>query len=149
MDIGRQRVVVRKATVTRKQLEQVLRLAPNVALQATLKRKNNTNDDHSSKKGTGPLIGEQQQKASSPPLPPHHKARKGLMVGKGPVTSGPVQRLVTHKDYAFEMVTSIIKKTDLDPCGEHSSKDLGDFGLYDLSRVCPCHLYYTSKKFYS
>lgn len=48
------------------------------------------------------------------------------MSEKGPVASGPVQRLVT----------SIIKETDLDPCGEHSSEDLGASGLYDLSKVC-------------
>ncbi|KAK9988192.1 hypothetical protein SO802_028431 [Lithocarpus litseifolius] len=93
----------------------------------------------------GPLIGEQQQKALSPLPPPCHEAEKGLMTGKGPIAPSPVQRLVTHKDYAAEMVTSIIKETDLNPCGEHSSKDLGAFGLYNLSRLCPCHLHYTSK----
>ena len=67
------------------------------------------------------------------------------MTGKGPIVPGPVQRLVTHKDYTIEMVTSIIKEMDLDPCDEHSSEDLGVSGLYDLSRVCPHHLRYTSK----
>ena len=43
------------------------------------------------------------------------------------------------------MVTSIIKEMHLDPCGEHSSKDLGASDLYDLLRVCPRHLHYTSK----
>nr|POE81231.1 hypothetical protein CFP56_47455 [Quercus suber] len=32
------------------------------------------------------------------------------------------------------MVNSIIKETDLNPYGEHSLKDLGVSGLYDLSR---------------
>jgi len=58
------------------------------------------------------------------------------MMGKGPVTLNPIQRLVTHKDYAIEMVNLIIKKTDLDPYGEHTLEDLGASGLYDLSRVC-------------
>nr|POE62467.1 hypothetical protein CFP56_26398 [Quercus suber] len=57
------------------------------------------------------------------------------MTRKGPVTLDPIQRLVTHKDYAIKMVTSIIKETDLDPCGEHSSEDLRYSGLYDLSRA--------------
>ena len=83
----------------------------------TLKRKNIAKDNCPSKKGTCQLIGEQHSK------------------------------LVTLKDYAIEMVSSIIKEMDLDPCGEHSLEDLGAFGLYDLSRVCPCHLHYTSKKF--
>lgn len=57
------------------------------------------------------------------------------MTGKGPVVSDPVQRLITDKEYVVEMVNSIIKKTNLDPCGEHTTKDLGDSGLYDLSKV--------------
>ena len=48
---------------------------------------------------------------------------------------GPIQRLVTYKDYAIEMVNLIIKETDLNPCGEHATEDLGASGLYDLSRV--------------
>ena len=67
------------------------------------------------------------------------------MTGKEPITPSPIQRLVTHKDYVVEMVTSIIKETDLDLRGEHSSGDLGASGLYDLSRLCPRHLHYTSK----
>ena len=57
--------------------------------------------------------------------------------------------LVTHKDYIVEMVTLIIKEMDLDPCGEHSSEDLGASSLYDLTRVCPFYSHYTSKIFYS
>lgn len=57
------------------------------------------------------------------------------MTGKGPVVSDLVQRLITHREYVVEMVNSIIKKTNLDPCGEHTTKDLGDSGLYDLLRV--------------
>nr|POE95946.1 hypothetical protein CFP56_47041 [Quercus suber] len=105
-----------------------------MALKVTLKRKNNIKDDHLSKKGTVQLIREQQQKASSPLLPPLYGAEKGLMIGKGPVALSPVQRLVTYKDYVIEMVSLIIKETDLDPCGEHSLEDLGASGLYNLSR---------------
>ena len=61
------------------------------------------------------------------------------MMGKGPIVPGPVQRLVTHKNYAVKMVNLIVKETDLDPYGEHTSEDLGAFGLYYLSRVCIRH----------
>ena len=71
-----------------------------------------------------------------------HKVGKGLMTSKGPVNASLVQRLVTHKDYAVEMVNSIIKVTDMDPCGEHASKDLGASGPYDLSRVRTHHFYF-------
>jgi len=78
--------------------------------------------------------------ALSPPPPPRHGVGKGLMTRKGPIAPSPVQRLVTHKDYAIEMVTSIIKEMDLDPSGEHSSEDFRASGLYNLSWVCPRHL---------
>ena len=41
-----------------------------------------------------------------------------------------------HKGYAVEMVESIIKEMDLDPCAKQETKDLGLSGLFDLSRVC-------------
>lgn len=58
------------------------------------------------------------------------------MMGKSLVVFGPIQRLVTHKDYAVEMINSIIKGANLDACGEHTLKDLGAFSFYDLLRVC-------------
>jgi len=57
------------------------------------------------------------------------------MTGKGPVALGAVRRILTHKDYAVEMVNSIIKETNLDPCADQTTEDLGAFGLFDLSRV--------------
>ena len=33
------------------------------------------------------------------------------------------------------MVDSIIKETDLDPCIKQTLEELGEFGLFDLSRV--------------
>ena len=59
------------------------------------------------------------------------------MMGKGPVAPGPVQKHVTHKDYAVEMVTSIIKEMNLNPCGEHISEDLGASGLYNCQGYVP------------
>ena len=57
------------------------------------------------------------------------------MMGKGPINASPIERLVIHKDYAVEMVNSIIKETNLNPCGEHAYEDLEASGLYDLSKV--------------
>ena len=89
MDIGRQRVLVRKAAAAHKQQEQASGSTPNMGPKAILKRKLNTKDDYLAKKGTGPLIGEQQQKAPLPP-PPRHGSRKGLMTGRGPVAPNPI-----------------------------------------------------------
>ena len=57
-------------------------------------------------------------------------------MGKGPVAQGAVCRLLTHKDHAIEMVDSVIKKTDLDPCANQTTEDLMASGLFDLFRVC-------------
>ena len=57
-------------------------------------------------------------------------------MGKGPVTQGAVCRLLTHKDHAIEMVDSVIKETDLDPCANQTTEDLKASSLFDLLRVC-------------
>ena len=41
------------------------------------------------------------------------------------------------------MINSIIKKTNLDECSEHATKDLGDSSLFDLSRVCIRQSYFS------
>ena len=43
-------------------------------------------------------------------------ANKGLITTPSPVTQDSVRRLLTHKDYAVEMLESIIKNKDTDPC---------------------------------
>ena len=53
----------------------------------------------------------------------------------GPITQG-TRHILTHKGYAVEMVESIIKETNLDPCAKQETEDLGASGLFDLSRVC-------------
>ena len=124
--------MTRKSVVAHKQQGKGAGSTPEVVPKVALKGKNDVKDDHLPKKGTNPSVGGQQQK-SLPPV--HHEVGKGLMIGKGPIINGPIQRLVTHKDYAIEMVNSIIKETNLDPSGEQATKDLESSGLYDLSRV--------------
>nr|POE68897.1 hypothetical protein CFP56_63154 [Quercus suber] len=67
------------------------------------------------------------------------------MIEKGPVAPGPIQRLVTHKDYVVKMVSSIIKETNLDPCGEHSSEDWGFWPLQPLKGMSPSFTLYFKK----
>ena len=40
-----------------------------------------------------------------------------------------------HKEHAVEMIESIIKETDLDPCTVKTTEDLEVLGLFNLSRV--------------
>lgn len=106
-----------------------------VVAKAMLKRKNNGKDDRPNKKGTGPPFDDKQPKHPWPPKPSHGFG-KGLMMGKGPVILGAVRKLLTHKDYIVEMVDSIVKETNLDPCADQTTEDLGVYGFYDLSKVC-------------
>nr|POE53886.1 hypothetical protein CFP56_27572 [Quercus suber] len=100
------------------------------------KRRGVDKDDRLTMKATGQSVRtnreDQPQKSPSPPC---HGTDKGLMSAHGLVVSSSIQRLVSHKDYAVEMVNSIIKDTDLDECGEHANEDLGVSGLFDLARA--------------
>nr|POE46205.1 hypothetical protein CFP56_60594 [Quercus suber] len=108
--------------------------ASKVVAKGTLKHKNDGKEDPVSKKGIGTPVGEKQLKQPLPPKP-SHGVGKGLMMGKGPVAQGSVHRLLTHKEHAVEIVDSIIKEIDLDPCADQATEDLGASGLFDLSRV--------------
>ena len=88
------------------------------------------------KKVTGQsAVTNQVDSSQKAPSPSCHGVGKGLMTAQGLITSGSIQRLVSHKEYAVEMVHSIIKDTNMDECGKHGIEDLGDFGLFDLVRV--------------
>ena len=97
-------------------------------------RKGDRKDDCLSKK-VSVTSGEKPPKKPSPPKP-KHGAGKGLMTMSSLVTQDPKRHLLTHKDYALEMMESIIKDKDVDPCAEQGTDDLGASGLFDLARVC-------------
>ena len=42
---------------------------------------------------------------------------------------------LTHKDYAIEEVESFIKPSDIEPCAQLRTEDLGASALFDLTRV--------------
>ena len=97
------------------------------------KRKANGKDDRPPKKASV-TPGDKLPKKSSPPKS-SHRAGKGLMMTSGPVGQGPDYRLLTHKDYAVEVMESIIKDKDVDPYAEQATEELGASGLFDLARV--------------
>ena len=99
-----------------KEKEVVSLLAPNAISKGSAKRKGDGKDDHPSKK-VSVTPGEKLPKKPSPPKPKHGTG-KGLMTTSGPVAQDPDRRLLTYKDYALEMVKSIIRDKDVDPCAE-------------------------------
>ena len=104
---------------------------PKVVDKVATKRKNDGKDDHPSKKVSITPIEKISKKLS----PPKHEAGKGLMMMPSPITQDSKRRLLTHKDYAVEMLESIIKEKDTDPCASQVIGELGDSGLFDLARV--------------
>lgn len=111
--------MVRVAAASRKQKEQggSSASASKIVAKGTLKRKSDVKDVRLSKKGIGPTISDKQLK--HPSLPKiGHGVGKGLMTGKALIVQGAIHRLLTHKDHAIEMVGSIIKEMDLDPCAD-------------------------------
>ena len=57
------------------------------------------------------------------------------MTMSSPVTQDPKRHLLIYKDYALEMIESIIKDKDVDPCAEQATIELGALGLFYLTRV--------------
>ena len=112
--------------------------APKVVDKEASKRKNDRKEDHQSKKAF--VIP--AEKIPKKPSPLKHGGGKGLMTTPGPVTQDSEHRLLIHKDYAVEMLESIIKEKDADPCASQAIGELGDSGLFDLARVGIFHSFF-------
>ena len=56
------------------------------------------------------------------------------MTSTSPIVEGP-RRLLTHKDYAVKEVGSFAKPTNVKPCAELGTEELGASTLFDLTRV--------------
>ena len=61
------------------------------------------------------------------------------MTTSSPITQGSECRLFTHKDYAIEMMGSIIRDKDVDPCAKLGIDKLGASSLFDLAWLCFFH----------
>ena len=110
MEAARQWV---RAVATRKKEEEKTKegessLAPKAIRKGAAKRKADGKDEHSSKKVFVTL----GKKLPKKPSPKKHEASKGLMTTPSPVTQNFQRHLLTYKDYAVEMLESIIKDKD-------------------------------------
>ena len=103
------------------------------AVAKVTKRKPDGNDSRPAKKAAV-TPRDEPLKEKSPPKS-SHGVGKGVMTFTGPVSEGPC-RLLTHKDYAVREVESLIKPTDIEPCDQVGTEDLGASVLFDLTRVC-------------
>ena len=140
MEAARQRAQVRADTARRKEEEQKAKgkegaslSAPKAIGKGPPKRKVGGKDSRPPKK-VSLTPGVKLPKKLSPPKP-SHEADKGLMTMSGPITQGLDCRLLTHKYYAVEVIETIIKDKDVDPCAEQMTEELGASGLFYLARV--------------
>ena len=124
-----QRAQVRASVVSKKKKEKdgASLSTPKDITKVTSKRKNEGKDDRPFKRRLAVPEGGKPKKSS--PLKPSHGVGKGLMTSTGPVTQGFIRRLLTHKEHAIEMMEFIIKDTDMDPCAEQTTEELGVLGL--------------------
>ena len=102
------------------------------AVAKVAKRKPNGIDSRPSKKAT--VSPEDEPLKEKSPPKPSHGAGKGVMTSTGLVSEGPC-RLLTHKEYAVGEVESLMKPTDVEPCDQVGTEDLGASALFDLTRV--------------
>ncbi|KAL0009387.1 hypothetical protein SO802_010889 [Lithocarpus litseifolius] len=104
---------------------------PKVVIKGAPKRKGDGTEDHQPKRQAITPGGH----PAKPPSP-KHSVGKGLMSAHGFVSQDVERRLLTHKGYALEMLESIFKEEDADPCVDQSLGELGDSGLFDLAQKC-------------
>ena len=121
-------------------------LAPKAIRKGASKRKAKGKDNCPPTKA----IVTARDKSLKKPTPPKpsHGAGKGLTTTSGPVAQGSDRHLLTHKDYAIEMVESIIRDKDVYLCVEQGMEELGASGLFDLARVHFCLRFFHSLIFY-
>ena len=136
MEVVKQRV---RAAVTRKKEEEKAKgkegmssSTPHSAFKGSVKRKADGKDNPPSKK-VAVTPGDVPSKRSSPKS--SHGAGKGVMTSSSLIIEG-LRCLLTHKDYAVEEVESLIKQTNLDPCAQLGTEDLGASAFFDIARVC-------------
>ena len=137
MEAARQRV---RAVAARKKEEQKMAkgkdrtslLTPKTVTKGSAKRKSDGKDERSLKKAAI-TIGDVHPKKKSTSKPVRGTG-KGMMTSSGPINEGP-RCMLTHKDYAVEEIESLIKPTDIDPCAQLGTNELGASSLFDLARV--------------
>ena len=116
-----------------KGIEGTSSLVPKAIHKGLAKRKTDEDSDCLPKK-VAVTLGDANSKKSPPKSGP--SASKGMMTSAGLVIEG-TRRLLTHKDYVVEEVKVLIKPTDVDPCAELGTEELGLSTLFDLTRVSP------------
>ena len=134
MDAARQRM--RATTACKKEEERKAKegaslSAPKAVAKGSAKGKADGKDDRPSKKVAITLKYEHLKK--SPPKSSRGTS-KGLMTSSGPIIKGP-RCLLTNKDYAIEGAKSLIKLTDIEPCDQLGTENLGASALFDLTWV--------------
>ena len=133
-------VAARKKEEEKKAKEEESSSAPKAVKKGATKRKGDGKDDCLSKKA----FVTPREKLPKKPSPLKHRAGKGLMMAPDLITQDSERRILTHKDYAVEMLETIIKDKDADPCVGQVTGEMEDLSLFDIAQVCFFHLFFYS-----
>ena len=136
MDDAKRRALIRSQAAKEKESNDVAPMA-TVASNLSIKRKSPPKGDRSVKKPKVPLepVVGLMAEGTKMVTPVKHGAGKGLM--KAPSTNQEKPPVLLREDskYALEQISSIISTEDYKDLGNHSTKAMGELGLFAVAQV--------------
>ena len=124
MEEGRRRAYIKQQTASRKE--------ETGTSNPSIKRKPSDKNNRPPKKPKV-VVGPITVIPDEVKLPPW--IGKGLMTGKGPGTEKRPVLLREDPQYALKQLLSILKDDDYEDLGNHSTKAMGEMGLFSLAQV--------------
>ena len=113
-------------------------MAPSamVAINPSIKRKPAPKGDRQAKKpkvSLEPIVGLMAEGKTATPV--KHEASKGFMKASSNILKKPPVLLCEDSKHAFKQISSIISTEDYEDLGNHSTKAMGESGLFAVAQV--------------
>ena len=135
MDDAKRRALIKAQDAKKKEFGNV---APSVmvAINPSIKRKSTPKGDRQAKKPKvpfEPVVGLMAEGKTATPV--KHGASKGFMKAPSNIPEKPSDLLHEDSKHALEQISSIISAEDYEDLGNHSTKAMGEFGLFVVAQV--------------
>ena len=135
MDDAKRRALIRSQAAKKKESGDV---APSamVAINPSIKRKPAPKGDRQAKKpkvSLKPIVGLMAEGKTATPV--KHEASKGFMKASSNILKKPPVLLCEDSKHAFKQISSIISTKDYEDLGNHSTKAMGESGLFAITQV--------------
>ena len=113
-------------------------MAPSamVAINPSIIRKPAPKGDRQAKKpkvSLEPIVGLMAEGKTATPV--KHEASKGFMKASSNILKKPPVLLCEDSKHAFKQISSIISTKDYEDLGNHSTKAMGESGLFAIAQV--------------